>query len=336
VVLGKAIGGNILKTFSGALLILLVSTGALFAAPAPPEAKNLPAHCDKACLTDAVNSYLAALVAHDPSQVPLSAHIEFVENTVDMHPGEGLWKTASAPPTTFKIYVSDPVSQEVGFFGVMQASGKPVILALRLKIRGGQIVAAEHLIAPIRPESLKNLQTPRKVFLTPVPPSKRDSRADMIRIASMYYPALTGADANNAPFADDCLRHENGMQTTGNPPPAKPGMGTMGAMGCAAQLKTGVMNYIVRIEPVRVMIADPETGLVFGLSHFRQPMKSDTETIVGVSDVKSIPMKFKPFDLPAAHVFKVYGGQIHEIEAMGFMMPYDSKTGWENTPDHGR
>ena len=41
-------------------------------------------------------------------------------------------------------------------------------------------------------------------------------------------------------------------------------------------------------------------------------------------------MPFKPFDLPAAHIFKIQGGKIHEIEAMGFMMPYNSKTGWES------
>jgi len=324
--------GRFLKGLSQATLILLMSCAAVMA---KPTAKELPAKCDRACLTGAMNSYLAALVAHDPAQVPLAANVEFVENTVGMKPGEGLWKTASAAPTTFKIYVPDPVSEEVGFLGVMKSSDKPVIVGLRLKIRNGKIVAAEHLIAEIRPASMKNLETPRKVFLTPVPADKRDSRADMLRIAAMYYPALTGADANNAPFADDCLRHENGMQTTGNPPPAKPGFGTMGAMGCAAQLKTGSMSYIKRIEPVRVMIADPVNGLVFGLSQFRQPMKSNVEKINGVPGVTSIPMNFKPFDLPAAHVFKVYGGQIHEIEAMGFMMPYESKTGWENTADHG-
>jgi hypothetical protein len=42
-------------------------------------------------------------------------------------------------------------------------------------------------------------------------------------------------------------------------------------------------------------------------------------------------MNFKAFDLPAAHIFKVSGGQIHEIEAMGFTMPSGSKTGWEKT-----
>jgi hypothetical protein len=327
-----------LKTLSRAILILLVSSGTLLAAPA---AKKLPAHCDKACLTGAVNDYLAALVAHDPSQVPLSPKLEFVENTKDLKPGEGLWKTASAVPTTFKIYIPDPVSEQVGFMGVMQSDNKPIILALRLKVRGGQIAVAEHLIASIpanRPNAMKNLEEPRKAFLTDVPVSERNTRADMIRIGSMYYPALTGADSNNAPFADDCVRHENGMQTTTNPRPEKitTAMQYLSSLGCAAQLKTHSMDYITRIEPVRVMIADPETGLVFGLSQFRQPMKEQSEKLVGVPGYTSQPMPFKPFDLPAAHIFKVYGGKIHQIEAMGFTMPYDSKTGWENYPDHGR
>jgi hypothetical protein len=44
-------------------------------------------------------------------------------------------------------------------------------------------------------------------------------------------------------------------------------------------------------------------------------------------------MKFKPFDLPAAHIFKIGAdGKVHEIEAMGFMAPLDSPSGWENEP----
>jgi len=321
-------------------LILLACSATAFAAP---KAKDLPAHCNDACLTGAVNNYLAALVAHDPSMVPLSSHVEFVENVKDLKPGEGLWKTASALPTTFKIYVPDSVSEQVGFLGVMQADSKPIILALRLKIRHGEIVAAEHLIAPITsrpgfPSAMKNLEETPKPFLTDVPPSERDSRADMIRIASMYYPALSHQDANNAPFADDCVRHENGMQTVANPRPAKitSAMSLLGSYSCAAQIKTGTFNYITRIEPVRVMIADPTTGLVVGLSQFRQPMKTHVYKLTGVPGFKTTTINSKPFDLPAAHFFKVYGGKIHQIEAMGFVAPYDSKTGWENYPDHGR
>jgi hypothetical protein len=35
------------------------------------------------------------------------------------------------------------------------------------------------------------------------------------------------------------------------------------------------------------------------------------------------------FDLPAIHIYKVWGGKIHEIEAMGVVEPYMSPTGWE-------
>jgi hypothetical protein len=286
--------------------------------------------CDRACLKGLVDTYLAALVAHDPARVRIEPGAKFVENAVAMQPGEGFWKTASAVPTTFKIYVPDPVAQQVGFIGVMQEGDKPVQLGLRLKIRRGRITEIEHLVARnLRETSLPNLQTPRPGLLATVPPAERSSRQELLKIGASYYDALVNSDGSAAPFADDCLRRENGMQTTGNPPPATPGRGTMGAMGCAAQLNTRVMSYIKRIEPRRVEIADVETGLVFGLSQFRHPMEEKSLNIVGVPGVESVDMPFKPFDLPAAHIYKVQGGKIHEIEAMGFTMPYNSKTGWE-------
>jgi hypothetical protein len=58
-------------------------------------------------------------------------------------------------------------------------------------------------------------------------------------------------------------------------------------------------------------------------------MQEKSLPIVGVPGLETLPMRFNPFDLPAAHVFKIRGGKIHEIEAMGFTMPYNSKTGWE-------
>ncbi len=101
-------------------------------------------------------------------------------------------------------------------------------------------------------------------------------------------------------------------------------------MGCRNQINTHTFDYITRIEPRRVEIADPETGLVFGLSQFRQPMEQKFVKIVGVPDVQKVDLNIMPFDLPAAHIFKIQDGKIHEIEAMGFVMPYNSKTGWES------
>lgn len=308
-------------------MILAVAVGVFCSVSASqPQAPQ----CDRACLIRTTNIYLAALVAHDPSIVDFSSDVKFVENTVPMKPGEGLWKTASAIPTTFKIYVPDTVSEEIGFLGVMQENNRPIELGLRLKLRNGQITEAEHLIArDLRPTSLVNLVVPRPGLLATVPPGKRVPRDQMLKIGASYYEALVTADANDAPFADDCVRRENGMQTTSNPPPAKPGFGTLGAMGCERQLRTHTFDYIKRIEPRRVEIADPETGLVFGLSQFRQPMDEKVVKIVGVPGVDHVDMNFKAFDLPAAHIFKIQDGRIHEIEAMGFTMPYNSKTGWE-------
>jgi len=306
----------------GAALMAALGVSFVTAAATAPDA------CNRTCLRDMASSYLAALVAHDPSRVPLAADVRFVENVTPMKPGEGLWKTASEAPTTFAIYVPDPVSQQVGFIGMMKADGKPIELGLRLKVRHGRIVEAEHLIAGnLRDSMLANLHAPRPGLLAVVPKEARSTHAQLLAIGATYYEALVKGDGSLSPFADDCERHENGMITT----PAA----LMGApagspkVGCAAQLDTKAMSYIKRIEPRRVWIADRETGLVFGLSQFRHPMKQDHVDIVGYPGVTQLPMKFKPFDLPAAHIFKVSGGKIHEIEAMGFMAPYDSKTGWE-------
>jgi hypothetical protein len=287
-----------------------------------------PDPCNRACLKDLVNSYVAALVAHDPSKVPLAADVKFVENVTPMKPGEGLWKTASEAPTTFAVYVPDPASEQVGLIGIMKADGKPIELALRLKVRHGQIVEAEHLVAAnLRANTLANLHTPRPGLLAAVPKDERSSHAQLLKIGATYYEALVKGDGSLSPFADDCERHENGMITTGNAMMGAPAGSPK--LGCATQLNTKVMSYIKRIEPRRVWIADTETGLVFGLSQFRHPMKEDHVDIVGYPGVTRVPMKFKPFDLPAAHIFKISGGKIHEIEAMGFTAPYDSKTGWE-------
>lgn len=58
-------------------------------------------------------------------------------------------------------------------------------------------------------------------------------------------------------------------------------------------------------------------------------MDQTTFRVFGVPGVPARKMEYKPFDFPAAHVFKIWGGQIHEIEALGFSTDYQSPTGWE-------
>ena len=45
--------------------------------------------CARACLDKLVDTYIAALVAHDPSKVPLAKNVKFVENVEPHEAGRG-------------------------------------------------------------------------------------------------------------------------------------------------------------------------------------------------------------------------------------------------------
>jgi len=320
--------------------VAAVAAVAVFASLAPAAfaaSKNktaeAPKTCDRACLIGVVDTYLAAVGEHDPSKAPLAADVKVVENVKRIKPGEGLWKSATSLPTTFRIYVPDPVAQQVGFIGVMQSDGKNVELGLRLKLENGKITEAEHIVSEVRDTSMPKLQKPRMQLVTPMTDDAyRDARGRLLNIAATYYDALDNNNGSLAPFADDCVRMENGMQTVRNPVPADPsqGFGLAGALGCAKQLDTNTFEYIDRIENRRVWIADEVNGLAIGFSHFRHPMTKKEFPVYGIpgQTVRKMDTQ-KPFDMPAAHIFKIWGGQIHEIEAVGVVMPYNSPTGWE-------
>jgi hypothetical protein len=88
---------------------------------------------DRACLEGFVNQYLEALVAHDPTRLPMTPDVRFTEDDIALKPGEALWKTASGLGT-YKLYFADPQAGQVGFFGTIRENGRPASLVLRLKV----------------------------------------------------------------------------------------------------------------------------------------------------------------------------------------------------------
>jgi len=288
-----------------------------------------------------VDRYVAAMVKHDPSGLPLASDYKYTENTATMALGDGLWVGASEAPTTFKIYALDPTSHQAGLFAVMKEFDKPVILALRLKIEDGRIAEIEHVVARnVRDSSLPNLTTPRAGLLETVPPAERVSRDEMFRIANSYFEAIEHSDGNLAPFADDCVRRENGMQTTSNTVPTHDPSDAPDApinslhaqirmKGCRDNINTRTLSYITKIRPRRLIIIDEEKGLVFGFPMFNHRGNVRSIKILGVPGLDEMPMNTRPSDLEAGEIFKIRDGKIHEIEAMGFILPYGSLTGWE-------
>jgi hypothetical protein len=185
---------------------------------------------------------------------------------------------------------------------------------------------------------MERMQAPRPGLLAEVPADARLPHDELIRIGLTYYDALDDNDGTLTPFADDCERHENGMITAGPGPSVGAGPNNAGtapiARDCEGQLTSGVMAYITSIDNRRVFAADPVTGLVMGLSHFRHPMDFEPYEVTALDGSKltydTDRFGFDPFDLPAAHIFKIGAdGRMHEIEAMGFMTDFNSPTGWE-------
>jgi hypothetical protein len=315
----------------GALLLGMISGPAQAQAP-----------CDRQCLRGFVDRYIAAMVKHDRSALPVTADYKYTENTATMPLGDGLWVGASEAPTTFKIYALDPTSHQAALFAVMKEFDKPVILALRLKIEDGRLAEIEHVVARgVRESSLRNLTTPRPGLLETVPPAERVSRDEMWRIANSYFEAIEHSNGDLAPFADDCMRRENGMQTTGNtvpthdpgdPPdsPIDPLRAKIRMLGCRDNINTHTLSYITKIQPRRLIVIDEENGLVFGFPMFVHRGNVRTIHIVGIPGLEEMPMNgLRTSDLEAGEIFKIRDGRIHEIEAMGFILPYGSKTGWE-------
>jgi len=311
---------------------------ALAALAGAAQASGTDNALDRGGLIKLADDYFAALLAHDPRKVPLASDVKTVENARRIQLGEGLWKTTTAGPTEFRIVVPDTVSQQVGGMAMIQSDGKPAQVGFRLKVVGGKIVEAEHMIAMPREAFLANLQKLRPGILMEVPYEYRDSRGRLLHIARSYYDALDLNNGSLAPFAPDCERRENGMRTApfggvvpgaGIPgaPPRPPSL--VGMQDCKSQLDSQSMAYISTIDNRRVEIADELTGLALGFSHFHHDMKVKEYRIVNDPSREVSTMSFDPFDLPAMHIYKIWGGQIHEIEAMGFTAPYDSPTGWE-------
>jgi hypothetical protein len=138
-----------------------------------------------------------------------------------------------------------------------------------------------------------------------------------------------------APFADECQRRENGGisangQTQTPEEAAADNFSVFRKMKCDEQLSTGVMSYITDITDRHVFAVDEEKGLVFAFSIFRHNGKPKVMKIIGVPGVTELANDYGPFELPAAHVFKIRNGKIYEIEAIGYFSEGTGlTTGWD-------
>jgi hypothetical protein len=82
------------STLTVLALATVLVTGS-FTARVSGSTGPIPLNCDRACLEGLIDQYLAAVVAHDPSKLPLSKDVKYSENYQMLQVGDGFWKTAS-------------------------------------------------------------------------------------------------------------------------------------------------------------------------------------------------------------------------------------------------
>ena len=303
--------------------------------------------CDRACLEGIVDQYLDAMTAHDPKLAPLAKNVKLTEDGQKLVLPDGLWNSMVGKGT-YRLFVADPQAQSVAFIGTIKEEGRnssepvPGVVALRLKLQNRQITEAEILVVrnPMTADRLDKMASPRKQFLEGVPEAQRMSRADLIKIANMYFSGMQQNDGKgNYPFADDCDRIENGMEATNVPVKdgqTKPDPATAtnysGSWSCMEQFKSGLLHFVTTIRDRRYVAVDQERGLVFAFAffdhsagktrHFETP--SGREVVAGPT---------QPWTWEIAEMFKVQDGKIHQIEAILQRSPYRMLSGWSSLED---
>jgi hypothetical protein len=162
----------------GAAALMAAAVISLFGT-APSHGK-MPAKrpdCDRRCLQRLIDTYLKAVVAHDPSLTSLAPNAKVTKNGQDLGVQHGLWKTASAD-SLYRLYFADPEAGQVGFIGEMQENDAPVQVALRLKVDHHRITEAETIVSRTtsfaKPE---NFVKPLPILVQDVPAKDRVSRA---------------------------------------------------------------------------------------------------------------------------------------------------------------
>ena len=283
--------------------------GLLLVAGAVSPASPASVTCDRDCLRGISTQYLNALVAHNPNAVPVAANVRFTEDTVESKLGESpLWKNA----TKLRPYRFDILDVRQGVAAtqaIVEESGSPVMLMLRLKVVDQKITEVETQVTRSKAEGsifdVEALQSPSKAMLMTPEPSQRNTREEAVKIAEHYPAGLkTGSFVTvDAPFAADAYRFENGRLMAG------PGCTFM--PGCV-EIKSQKIPTLSEIQ-YRVAAVDEDLGIVllrmdFGKGSSRVP--GDT--------------------LMVWEAFKVYGGQIHAVEAFMKNMPMGTPSGWDS------
>ena len=280
-----------------------------------------------------MDRYLAALVANDPSGLPVADGVRYTENGQDLGLGRGLWATASRVPDYDYAHVVDEGRSQIGWLGVVDEHDRPSVVFVRLAVRDGLIAEVETIVR--RPHERlydpSTMREPRAAVFEEIPSDQRGDADSLIHAGNRYFDGLEQADGSIIPVSDDCARYENGMRTVRveDVSHLSGASALVFPMGIREQVDTGYFSYIDAVRDRRIVAVDVTRGLVLMIVVFDHSARRRSVEVKGVGEVELPPYHQVPNSVLIAELFKVRAGLIEHVEAVLEFVPYGMPTGWE-------
>ena len=258
--------------------------------------------CDRACLADLMTHYVDAVVAHDHTRLPLADVVKFTVDGQSGVLGEGLWQSVTGAQGFRQDYLD--LKQQVAAAHVVFDEGEnQILLSVLLHIDGDQkINGIETLIQRTTPTSRfqpRELGGPIRGMNDPVPAGEQMSRANMVSIALTYPEGLRIGNFTDGatPFAANAYRVENGVITADGSQ----------MYGQNIIMHPGIVASVAAV--------DEENGTVLLWMNF-----GHTGDSYGVGNA-----------LVTYEAFKVWGNQIHSINAFFTGLPISRSRFWPSS-----
>jgi len=298
----------------------------------------IPLNCDRACLENLIDQYLKAVVAHDPSKLPLSEDVKYSENYQMLKVGDGFWKTAEGTGNYRHIF-ADPEFGQVAMMGTMREAGTLLLMSVRLRVELGRITEIESVYFKPGGGGPNNIDAMDKykledMWLKSIPPAQRLPRQQMIAIADGYFTGLQKNDGKGIggtgtyPFTTDCHRIENGPPTTNvpRPPNEPPGTLNLFAMDCLSQFKMGLYYVVQSIHGRRYPLVDAERGVVW--SHVVFDQGTVNSGVLSDGTKHSYRGFNRPSSILVTEAFLIENGKIRRVEMIGPSAVYHMNSPW--------
>ena len=309
--------------------------------------------CDRACLNGLVDQVLAAMIARDPSQAPLATNVRYTENGQELVLNDGLWGTLTARGS-YSLYLADEKSGQAGFLGSTVETDVPGMLTLRLKVDEGLVSEIEAIsVRQEKPLNGKLMGTQTMMgppwmtdfdsnsFAQPDPrlvrslaKEERVPVTNMARAVNHYLDALQRGTSASAPIANDCSIRVNGTQASENPAaraidPAKPDFRPQ-ALGCAAQIDSGLFAAVSKLRKRRMLLTDQEKGLVLVVAEIDHPADKTQIQLPAIGTLAAPPALLLPNTYLTTMIYKILKGRITLIEQIERPVLYGVSSGWTN------